>query len=193
MTYVVVDLEMNISHVKKEGSSLFFEIIQIGAIAFSNNFSNNLNAIDTYNSFVKPQYSKKIKKRISVLTGITDDVISSADSFDSVLENFFYWLDSFEDDIVLCQWSDNDLRQFKQEVKFKNISVSRKHELLYLNDCWFDIQKKFSKIVEPGSKKVYSLKSALELANIEFNESLLHNALYDAEKTGSILRYCCTH
>ena len=86
MNHIVIDLEMNkiVKQIRGD-SKLSSELIEIGAVKMDDHFQ----VIDTYQSYVSPDYGKMDKKIIE-LTGITDD-----------------------------SWSLSDIRQFQTEAEFK--------------------------------------------------------------------------
>lgn len=74
--FVIVDLETT-------GLDTYFdEIIEIGAVKVK-----NLEIIDTYQSFVKPE--QEISSFITDLTGITNELVANAPKIDTVLPSFF--------------------------------------------------------------------------------------------------------
>ena len=77
MEYIVFDLEFNQGFDKKLNKTVSnekcpFEIVQIGAVKLN----SNLEMIDTFNSFVKPNIYKEIHPFIKKMTNITNEDVS---------------------------------------------------------------------------------------------------------------------
>ena len=87
MEYIIFDLEFNQGFDKKLNKTVSnekcpFEIIQIGAIKLD----SNLNMIDTFNEYVKPQIYKDIHPFIQKMTSITKNDVEYAKSFPQVFK-----------------------------------------------------------------------------------------------------------
>ena len=103
--------------------SLRNELIQIGAVLLDDNFEE----IDTFMTYVSPQYSR-ITPVIQKLTGITQKDVSGAPKFTEALELFVDWIPS---DAEIITWSENDACQINCEAEYKNVLV----EHLHLDNC----------------------------------------------------------
>ena len=173
INYVFIDLEMN-TFIGKNNHKCQ-EIIQIGAVKLN----ENLEEIDSFDFLVKN--SKKISKEVLFLTKVCLDDLKKAENFEIVFNNFLNWLG--EDYIVLA-WSDNDLKQIKNEIKVKKILNNDK--ITYLLNHFYDFQKEFCDLLNLKSR-VISLDLALSLVGFEF-EGKRHNALFDARNTSYLYK-----
>ena len=181
MKHIVVDLEMNnIEKCYKEERSLCnMEIIEIGAVVLDEEYSE----VGSFKTFVKPEYNKEIDKKITKITDITTEMVSTAPCFEDALKSFLSWCINFHDDICIYQWSESDLEQILKEMHLKGTLLSLKEQSL-LNG-WYDFQKEFGEKL--NLTNAISLKNAVMYAGIEFNGKE-HDALCDARNTAALLR-----
>lgn len=168
MNYIVYDLELNSKPFK---SSIPNEIIEVGAIKLD----DNLQEIDTFSSFIKPKYFKKLFSVVKQKTKITQEHINGADNFRNVINQFIRWIG---DDYILISWGHDDVHNLLLNCKYNRMRI----DWLKRN---IDIQKQFSSIYDLPSGQRYSLENALLLIGIEIDESL-HRALNDAEYTAKV-------
>lgn len=91
-----------------EATQFTNEIIEIGCI---NEYG------DVFHSYVKAK--KKLTSFITNLTGITQDLINEAPSTDEVFENFFEWLNKFNNEEEMCFfcYGDTDLTFIKKNLQ----------------------------------------------------------------------------
>lgn len=181
MKYVVVDFEMNpiLRSYKNERAICKNEIIQIGAVLLDDNYKEQ----DSFQMYVKPVFSEKLKRSIVDLTGITDEKLLSAPRFEKAMKAFFEWCLHCEDKVQVIQWSENDYLQVIDEISLKKyIPTDQEKELL---SGWHDFQKEYGDVI--GRENQTSLSYAVMLAGEEF-EGKRHDALYDARNTARILR-----
>ena len=121
MKHIVVDLEMN--NVKKNTEAKRIsrmETIEIGAVMLD----DNLQEIASFRTYVKPEYNDVIEKKISNLTGITDDMVANAPKFNEALKMFTNWCLGTGDDVTIYAWSDTDYNQIKGEMILKGYEAS---------------------------------------------------------------------
>ena len=120
MKYVTIDLEMNplAKEYKAERAICCREVIEIGAILLDENYQE----IDSFKTFVKPQFNDVIKPHIQKLTNISNDMVENAPFFEEALQMFCSWCKSIGDDILLYQWSESDIEQIRNEMNLKGIS-----------------------------------------------------------------------
>lgn len=104
MKHIVVDLEMNNVRDKEAKATLGYETIEIGAVMLDESFSE----ISSFVVYVKPTLSEHIAERIVKLTGITDDKVINAPTFETALNMFADWCNGTNDDYTVYAWSDND-------------------------------------------------------------------------------------
>ena len=139
MNYIIVDLEWNTNYL--ESAKMYVnEIIEVGAVKLN----ENIETIDSFNSFIKPVASKKLKKRIMELTQISMNDLSNAKKFKEVMKDFKQWAGN---DFVLLSWGDTDIRtlvsNFKYFDKTKNINFIKKY-----------IDREFDKLEKDLSKDI---------------------------------------
>lgn len=168
MNYVIYDLELNSKPFK---SNIPNEIIEIGAIMLN----GELNIVDTFHSFVKPKYFKKLFPVVKRKTNINQEDINSAELFKDVLNTFRQWIG---EEYILVSWGHDDIHHLTENCRYNRI----KTDWLFRN---IDIQKQFSEVhnLPPGQR--ISLENALKLCGIQIEETL-HRALIDAEYTARI-------
>ena len=79
MKHIVVDLEMNslAKEYKVEKEICNREIIEIGAVVLDENYQE----VNSFKTFVKPQYNDKIKPYFEKLTGISTTMVENAPVF----------------------------------------------------------------------------------------------------------------
>ncbi len=174
MKYAVVDLEM--CKVSKGARTKEYkwanETIQIGAALVDENFE----IIDTFNSYVKPEYGK-LDLFISNLTGIEDADLYNAPRFGEAIEAFDKWL---PDDVRCVSWSRTDEQQIRHELMGKHVESKKLENLLA---SWIDCQETFDNKVERN--KQVSLEEAWVLADIE-QSGKMHDGLDDAINTAKL-------
>lgn len=174
--YAVVDLEMcNVPPIKRtEQFNYSSELIQIGAVLLDENY----NKIDKFVSLVAPEFGF-ITPYIEKLTRISRKSVCNAPSTAQALKLFTKWL---PEDTIFVSWSENDERQFRQEIEGKNISIPKLNALM---ENWIDCQKTFSEKID--SPKHYRLSEALNIADICYEDGA-HDALVDAENTAMLFK-----
>ena len=110
MNYIVLDFEFNqffpFKKNTKEGSNPAcpFEIIQIGAVKLD----SDLNQIDSFNVYIKPQIYKKLHPFVEKITGITVKTLETGTNFVSAYKDFIAFMGS--DPCVLCTWGIDDIK-----------------------------------------------------------------------------------
>ncbi|MDO4443441.1 MAG: 3'-5' exonuclease [Slackia sp.] len=178
---IVMDLEFTKPTDEAVRSALRFEIIQIGAVrvdAYGN-------ALDTFDSYVRPRYASDIAWKVKQLTGISRSDVCDADCLEDVMGRFLDWVGDSPTRIVT--WSRNDFKQLSSETRFKGLPFS-------LGDMrWLDLQKIYPRLMGVGRKgRDMALKTAAEWYGVEVADDLLHGALYDATVTAELLRRIMT-
>lgn len=184
MKHVFLDFEMNPT-TKPAGKQrsgkrpppppLRMEIIEIGAVKLNEAYEQ----IEQFSCFVKPDLNT-ITKKVTEITGIKDADLQDAVSLEVALANFVDWIGS--EPTRIYAWSESDLKQLKEECKFKRI---------YLGDAWpeafkrwMDFQKVYTRIM--GLSRSLSLTNAIMLVDNDF-EGHQHSALADAENSAMLL------
>ena len=180
MKHIVVDLEMNTIRRKSEARKIWnMETIEIGAVMLD----DNLEEIASFRTYVKPEFNDCIERKITRLTGITDDMVKNAPSFSEALKMFTNWCLGTNDDVTIYAWSESDYMQISNEMLLKNYQVSENEKDLLLNE-WSDFQHEFDSHL--GFQKQVSLKMALDMAGVDFF-GRVHDALDDARNTAELL------
>lgn len=181
MKYIVLDFEMNPipDRLKEEQKICSQELIEIGAVLLD----ESLCEIDEYCSYVKPEYGKTIRAAVSRLTGITTEMVSSYDTFNTALSEFAAWCADCGDQYRIISWSQSDRLQLVHEMQLKHTQQDRQTELLMKD--WEDFQKEFSDLL--GKRNQLSLDMALLYAGLEFSGPR-HDALWDARNTADLFR-----
>lgn len=181
MRYVVVDLEMNKldNQYTEEKKICNQEIIEIGAVMLDNGHQE----ISRFKTYVKPQYSEKIRDVITKLTGITTKMVKDAPVFEEAVKQFFGWCFSYDGECQVQAWSDSDLHQILAEIALKHYVINKEEQELI--DNWMDFQNEY--IVKLGLGRVVSLEKALNYAGIEFRGKQ-HDALDDAKNTADLFK-----
>lgn len=175
MKYVVVDLEMNpvnreFRDVRRKMNE---EVIEFGAVRLNENFEQE----SEFQCYVAPAYGP-IKKHITNLTGITQEMVTGKASYEICFQNFVDWIGSAETKIY--SWSMSDIKQLKKECRFKMPDFDVK----WLDERWVDLQQEFDDRL--GLHNSLALKHALGAMDHQF-EGTQHTALADAINTSAIL------
>lgn len=172
--HIVLDTEFTpISKVhKEERSTSRFEIIQIGAVMLDAEYKE----IDTFHTYVKPQYAAHIARNVSKLTGITDADVSDAPSFAEALDELFAWIG--DERVRIYSWSLADRWQMQDESLLKGVYFPAFR--------WMDLQKVYGRML--GYHGQLSLKNAALAASFDgFSDKEAHSALYDARLAAQLL------
>ena len=180
MKHIVVDLEMNNINPKSEARSICtMETIEIGAVMLD----DNLKEISSFRTYVKPQYNTGIVKKITKLTGITNEMVQNAPAFNEAFKMFTSWCFGPEDEVIIYAWSESDYDQISKEMLLKGYEMSEKENTI-LGNRWSDFQDEFDSHL--GFERQVSLKLALEMAGVDFS-GREHDALDDARNTAELL------
>lgn len=176
MRHIFIDFEMNhiAGQYQEERTFSKMEIVEIGAVMLNEQYQE----IDSFQSYVRPEYNDKIEKQCTKVTGITTETVASAPVLWKVLEKFIKWCGC--DDLMVYAWSDSDLRQLKRELNLKEIECQELHRLC---DHWVDFQRTFCDLL--GIEKRVALKHAINAIQSEF-DGAEHDALWDARNTAKI-------
>lgn len=177
MRHIFVDFEMCMVPKKAAPEPhMHFEIIQFGAVMLD----DKLNFIEEFSAFVKPQYGE-LTADMTLLTGITDNMLEDQGGFVKVFSEFLKWIG--DDDYKIYSWSVNDFLQLKNETRIKHFPI--KQTGIFEN--WVDFQKIFTKAARLPHNP--ALGKALEMMEIEFVGSK-HFADADAYNTARLFKIC---
>ncbi len=173
-----MDLEMNPVDKDRKRSDIKYyqETIEIGAVMLG----EDNQVIKTFQSYIKPSYSSKIREKIVNLTGITDETVAEAKNFEEVFYEFVAWCES---DYIIYSWSESDIIQLKKEHDYRGWTL--REDVQYMFGHWHDVQKDFGDIFQYS--KSFSLENAISISGFDF-EGAQHDALYDAMNTAELFR-----
>lgn len=187
MFHVFLDLEMNptvnINRRKNIGKkeknmpppALRMEIIEIGAVKLDDTYK----IIDRFSCYVKPKLNQ-ITKKVTELTGITDETLANAEELAQVMPKFVAWIGN--EPVRIYSWSDTDLKQMRGECNAKGIYPYGLPENM---KRWMDFQKVYTRIM--GLSRSLSLANALNIIDNDFSGQQ-HSALADAENSAALLQ-----
>lgn len=166
MDIVILDLEWNGSYSRKK-KGYINEIIEFGAVKCD----ENLNKLDTFSCFVKPQVTKKLSSIISDLTSITDENLTDGVTFMRAVSQFKRWCG----DAAILTWGTSDILALIENCKY----FSGTREVPFLTR-YCDLQVYVEDVLQLGSADQVGLSRAAELVGIDPSEMELHRALDDS-------------
>lgn len=178
---IVIDLEFTQVDQKYKRRTFRQEIIQIGSVRVSPSGE----VLDSFSSYVQPEYTSSVSVKVRDLTGIRFRDVYDENPLSVVLGLFREWVGD-KGRTRFATWSENDLKQLRQETSFKEIEFPEAHKR------WLDLQKIYPRIMAVGNGKMMSLHSAADWYGIKLSEENLHGALYDARVTAELLRNLLT-
>lgn len=151
------------------------EIIEIGAVLVER---DTLQAIDEFQTFIKPTKNPILTDFCKQLTSITQKDVDSAPIFPIAITEFKTWLDKY-DNFAFCSWGDYDRHQLEQDCALhqQSFPISAPH---------FNIKKEFS--AAQGLKKRYGMAQALELANLPLTGTH-HRGIDDARNMVKLMPF----
>ncbi|HEK9049213.1 TPA: 3'-5' exonuclease [Clostridioides difficile] len=164
--YVVFDLETTGLDASKE------DIIEIAAIKFERDVPSEI-----FSTFVKP--SKSIRKKITDITGITDEDVVNAPKIEEVLPHFLNFISDytliahnaiFDMEFILDKLYKNGYKKITNKV-IDTLALSRKYIRTY----------------EGKKLKSYSLPSLHEELGLNYSS---HRALEDCKSCSSVYKTC---
>ena len=180
MEYIVFDLEFNQGFDKKLNKTVSdekcpFEILQIGAVKLD----ADLNIIDTFNTFVKPNIYKEIHPFIKKMTNIIHEDVKGAPNFPQAFNNFKEFMNN--DKNILCVWGNGDLKELYRNIKYYNLSTEN------LSNTYINVQHHASIYFNNPTGKSIGLQNAITLLQLNQDKSY-HNALNDAYYTSLVFK-----
>lgn len=180
MEHIILDLEMNevAERYEAERKICRFEIIEIGAVKLDDNFVE----IDSFKTFVKPQYNSQILEIYENLTGINTQMVQNAPVFEDAFRAFSDWCAKEGEKYTIYAWSDSDYKQVAREMKLKSYATNKNENIMLKN--WCNFQKSYTQKL--GVDHALSLKKALTYAGLDF-EGREHDALFDARNTAELV------
>jgi len=109
MNFVILDLEWNGTYSRRL-KGFINEIIEFGAVKTD----KDLNIIDAFSSFVRPQVGKHISGKIKTLTNITNEELSTGLQFMQVTSQFKKWIG----DAVVMTWGTSDVLALIENCRY---------------------------------------------------------------------------
>ena len=180
MKYIVFDLEFNQGFDRKLNKTVSdekcpFEIIQIGAVKLD----SNLDIIDTFNTFVRPNIYKEIHPFIKKMTNISNEDVKNAPYFAEAFSLFKSFIN--EEKNILCVWGNGDLKELYRNIKYYNLSTQN------LSSTYINVQHHASVYFNNPTGKSIGLQNAITLLELNQDKSY-HNALNDAYYTSLVFK-----
>lgn len=180
MKYIVFDLEFNQGFDRKLNKTVSdekcpFEIIQIGAVKLD----SNLDIIDTFNTFVRPNIYKEIHPFIKKMTNISNEDVKNAPYFTEAFSLFKSFIN--EEKNILCVWGNGDLKELYRNIKYYNLSTQN------LSSTYINVQHHASVYFNNPTGKSIGLQNAITLLELNQDKSY-HNALNDAYYTSLVFK-----
>ena len=175
MHYIIFDLEWNQPSVSdkidyKNGVCMNGEVIQIGAVRVS----ENKEVLDEFSVYIKPTKYKHLNRMVKKLTGIDEDTLSNADSFEKAIEKFRNWCGS---EYIFLTWGYDDIDILGNNLRYLGIDTS------WLPKC-YNLQMIFCSQTDSENRQ-YALSYAVEHFSIQMDKPF-HNALADAYYTALV-------
>ncbi len=176
MHYIVLDLEWNypVTSDAMITTPVRFpnEVIQIGAVKTD----ENLQPLDSFRRLVRPVFYRRMHRRVTRLTGLTDFDLMGGLPFATVAREFRDWCG---EDFIFVTWSRADEATLRS-----NLTMHR------MNDSWLprfcDAQHAFGQQVAAAPQQC-ALLTALEVLGEEALPP--HDALHDAMNTVRICQH----
>lgn len=175
MNYIIFDLEWNQCGSPEETIlspvCLTGEIIEIGAVKLDDTFRK----VDELKLLIRPQYYKKLHRRIIQLTGIRDaDLEENGLPFPEAYDKFRQWCG---EEYSYMTWSTSDLPILVDNMLLHGIDISD------LPDT-YDLQRIFCREIMRFDRRM-ALDDALEVLNE--HGDIAHDALNDSRNTALVV------
>lgn len=178
MNYIFIDIEY--SQHKNPNNTHTNHIIEVGAVKLN----EQLEIIDTFQSYISPGYNVKINYRILKIMKIKNpyQTIYKAPLFRSVMNQLEKWINISDNNLIFA-WSPAERIILSENYK--------RYKLVYTNhwiNSIIDLQKKYSIIYRRIFKKSQvSLKDAVKYYKLN-DDNDYHNALNDAMYTAQVFQ-----
>ena len=174
MKKIYIDFEMNMANTKTKKDMLDADIIAIGAIKYD----TDTGEIEKFKSLIKPITNLNIFPHIQELTNISQEDISKAPSYETVMRKFKKWLGELYQIEGIYTFGNLDLMCFNNTDKKSSTKYNHPRFVNNIKDLFIDIKKHY---LNQGIRCInyVSLKNLLEWANVEFDGNA-HDPLADA-------------
>lgn len=163
--YLIIDLEATCCD-KQSIPRNEMEIIEIGAIMVE---ASSWQAVDEFQTFIKPKRHPKLTPFCSKLTSIRDSDLAHAPNFPAAIAFLKDWLYQY-DQFLFCSWGDYDRHQLKQDSDYHGIPYP-------LGTAHLNLKKQFS--LAQGIKKKLGMARALKTMGYTL-EGTHHRGIDDA-------------
>lgn len=174
MDFVILDLEWNGSYSRRK-KGYINEIIEFGAVKCS----MELEFMDTFSCFVKPQVTKKLSTVISDLTSITDENLTTGVPFMRAASQFKRWCA----DAVILTWGTSDILALVENCRY----FSGNPEVPFLTR-YCDLQAYVEKAMKLSGSEQVGLAKAAALLGLPSDGMELHRALDDSLLSYAVLK-----
>jgi 3'-5' exoribonuclease 1 len=149
------------------------EIIEIGAVLLDEYGSY----IDSFERYVRPTLHPVLSNFCMNLTHISQIDINRADTFQNVLDDFWYWADlDSDEEYWLCSWGGFDKRQLIQDCTLHKLNADWVNPHLNIKQQYQHMKR---------LKQPIGLKKAVEREGFDFTGEH-HRALADSENLAKI-------
>lgn len=174
MKKIYIDFEMNMANTKTKKDMLDADIIAIGAIKYD----TDTGEIEKFKSLIKPITNLNIFPHIQELTNISQEDISKAPSYETVMRKFKKWLGKIYQIEGIYTFGNLDLMCFNNTDKKSSTKYNHPRFVNNIKNLFVDIKDKY---INYGIRCInyVSLKNLLDCANVEFYGDA-HDPLYDA-------------
>ena len=174
MKKIYIDFEMNMANTKTKKDMLDADIIAIGAIKYD----TDTGEIEKFKSLIKPITNLNIFPHIQELTNISQEDISKAPSYETVMRKFKKWLGKIYQIEGIYTFGNLDLMCFNNTDKKSSNKYNHPRFVNNIKNLFVDIKDKY---INYGIRCInyVSLKNLLDCANVEFYGDA-HDPLYDA-------------
>lgn len=166
MNFVILDLEWNGAYSRRL-KGFMNEIIQFGAVKTD----ENLNILDTFDMFIRPQVGKKISGKIKTLTNISNEELSGGCQFMQAVSRFKKWMG----DAVLMTWGTSDILTLIENCRY----FCGDGHIPFLTR-YIDLQAYCEQVMKYDKTKQMGLSAAAELLQIDMDGIDHHRALDDS-------------
>lgn len=177
MDYIVLDMEWNQpwpgspSARKTAASQIRGEILQIGAVRVT----EKQTVADEFQVLIKPKFFRRLNRRVSKLTGITEaDLRERGVTMEEGIKQFRTWCGK---NVIFLTWGFDDITILRENLKLYGLDDS------WVNR-WYNAQMIFNAQTD-GSNAQKALKTAMEIFGISSGRPA-HDALGDAFHTALI-------
>lgn len=179
MQYIILDMEWNQpwpgSHSAKKTlpSPMRGEIVQIGAVRMN----EQQQVLDEFQLLIRPQYFKKMNRKVASLTGIRDSVLREKGvSFPEAAARFRDWCG---ESCVFLTWGFDDIPVLRENLAVFSLPDE-------WTARWYNAQLIFNAQTDGGSSQ-RALTTAMQMMGIEPSRAA-HDALGDAYHTALVCR-----